>query len=64
MRIYAESVAMASMLIIAWCKLLHMFVPYSMGQLLITVWRMILGDVSRWMVIFIFFLSSFGMAIR
>ena len=55
---------MASMLIIAWCKLLYMFVPYSMGQLLITVWRMILGDVSRWMVIFIFFLSSFGMAIR
>ena len=56
---------MACMLVMAWCKLLHMFLPFNaVGQLLICVWRMIASDVTKWMCIFGFFLISFSSAIR
>ncbi len=65
LRMYAECQAMACMLVMAWCKLLHMFMPFhAVGQLLISVWRMLASDVTKWMCIFGFFLISFSSAIR
>ena len=56
---------MACMLVMAWCKLLHMFLPFNaVGQLLICVWLMIASDVTKWMCIFGSFFVSFSIAIR
>ena len=65
MRKYAEGVLMALVLVFGWCKLLHMLLPYhQLGRLLITIWRMLLGDVLIWLVVFIFILIAFSLSIR
>ena len=46
-----------------WCKFLHTLLPFrQIGTVLIPIWRMLLSDVFRWMVVFFFLLLGFATA--
>ena len=58
-----ESILMAIQMVIAWLKMMHFLLPFrTMGTVLITVWRMITGDVAKWLCIYIFIVIGFSLA--
>lgn len=51
-------------MMLIWCNFLHQLLPFKfVGPLLITVWRMLIGDVTRWLIVFIFILVGFSQSI-
>lgn len=47
-----------------YCNLLHLLLPFeSIGPVLITIWRMLMGDVTKWIVIYFFLLMGFSQAV-
>lgn len=61
---YTELQCLALVTIFMYCNLLHMLLPFqSIGPVLITIWRMLMGDVVRWIVVYFFLLMAFSQAI-
>ena len=58
-----ESRLMGFIVIFTWLKLLHILLAFeTVGRVLITVWRMLMSDVTKWMCIFAFVLIAFSLA--
>jgi len=59
-----ELQCLALVTIFMYCNLLHMLLPFqSLGPVLITIWRMLMSDVVRWIVVYAFLLMAFSQAI-
>jgi hypothetical protein len=49
--------------VVVWMNLLVLMLPYKkLGQLLLSIYSMLVGDASRWMLIFMVFLCAFSLA--
>lgn len=58
-----ESRLMGFIVIFTWLKMLHLLLPFqTVGRVLITVWRMLMSDVTKWICIFSFVLIAFSLA--
>ena len=61
---FTELQCLALVTIFMYCNLLHMLLPFqSIGPVLITIWRMLMGDVVRWIIVYFFLLMAFSQAI-
>jgi hypothetical protein len=49
--------------VVVWMNLFVLMLPYKkLGQLLLSIYSMLVGDVSRWVLIFMIFLCAFSLA--
>ncbi|EKX48290.1 hypothetical protein GUITHDRAFT_105896 [Guillardia theta CCMP2712] len=55
---------MAWLMLVLWCSLLHMLLPFRfIGPLLMTIWKMLIGDVFKWLFVYIFILLGFSQSV-
>ena len=58
-----ESRIMALAVLFTWLKCLHLLLPFqAVGPLLVTVWRMFMSDITKWLIVYIFVLVAFSTA--
>ena len=61
---FSELLCLSLVTLFMYCNLLHLLLPFqSIGPVLITIWRMLMGDVTKWIVIYFFLLMGFSQAI-
>ena len=61
---FTELQALSLVTLIQYCNLLHLMLPFEfLGRVLIIIWRMLLGNVAKWVWIYALLLLGFSQAV-